>query len=214
MLKLNQGQSGVVIRKLNQFGFWKWNISVSHKIKKWPQLHKYTSYGKVSNYHPPQSLGLWFSECWRKWNISINHYTKIKKWLPFCKYASYGKMSNYWPPPKFRSLVFHVLTETEYQSQPLWKNWKKWLPFCKYALYRKISNYWLPPLQSLSLCFSECWPKWNIGINHYEKIEKWPPFHKYALYGKISNYWSPQVWVSGFPSVNRNRITVLAIVKK
>ena len=33
--------------------------------------------------NPPQSLGLWFSECQRKWNISISHYEKIEKWLQF-----------------------------------------------------------------------------------------------------------------------------------
>ena len=32
---------------------------------------------------PPQSLGLWFSECRGKWNISVSHYEKIEKWLPF-----------------------------------------------------------------------------------------------------------------------------------
>ena len=31
----------------------------------------------------PQSLGLQFSECQWKWNISIGHYEKIEKWLPF-----------------------------------------------------------------------------------------------------------------------------------
>ena len=31
----------------------------------------------------PQSLGLQFSKCQRKWNISIGHYEKIEKWLPF-----------------------------------------------------------------------------------------------------------------------------------
>ena len=30
-----------------------------------------------------QSLGLWFSECQWKQNISIGHYEKIEKWLPF-----------------------------------------------------------------------------------------------------------------------------------
>ena len=32
---------------------------------------------------PPQSLGLQFSKCQQKWNISIGHYEKIEKWLPF-----------------------------------------------------------------------------------------------------------------------------------
>ena len=27
----------------------------------------------------PQSLGLWFSECRWKWNISVGHYEKIEK---------------------------------------------------------------------------------------------------------------------------------------
>ena len=31
----------------------------------------------------PQSLGLRFSECRQKWNISVGHYEKIEKWLTF-----------------------------------------------------------------------------------------------------------------------------------
>ena len=81
-------------------------------------------------------------------------------------------------------------------------------------MYGKNSNYW-PPLQSLGLWFSECWQKWNFSIGLYEKIEKWPPFHKYQSYGNISNYWPrPKVWVSGFLSVDRNGLLVLAIMKK
>ena len=33
--------------------------------------------------------------------------------------------------------------------------------------------------------------KWNISINHYEKIEKWLPFCTYQSYEKISNYQPP-----------------------
>ena len=33
---------------------------------------------------PPQSLGLWFSECQLKQNINISHYEKIEKCPPFC----------------------------------------------------------------------------------------------------------------------------------
>ena len=40
----------------------------------------YTEKFKLST---PQSLGLWFSKCQRKWNISISHYEKIEKWPPF-----------------------------------------------------------------------------------------------------------------------------------
>ena len=57
------------------------------KIKQWLPFHKYASYRKISNYWPLQSLGLWFSECLWKWNISIDHYEKIEKWPPFCKCA-------------------------------------------------------------------------------------------------------------------------------
>ena len=35
---------------------------------------------------PPKSLGLWFSVCQQKWNISVSHYEKIEKWPPFHKY--------------------------------------------------------------------------------------------------------------------------------
>ena len=57
------------------------------KNQKWLPFHKYRSYRKNSNYHPsPQSLGLWFSKCQQKWNISVSHYEKIKSWPLFCKY--------------------------------------------------------------------------------------------------------------------------------
>ena len=75
-------------------------------------------------------------------------------------------------PPKFGSPVFQVLTKTEYQHQPLWKNWKM-------AATSLISIVWknfklLTPPKSLGLWFSKC----------------------------------------GFPSVNRNRISASAIMKK
>ena len=56
--------------------------------------------------------------------------------------------------------------------------------------------------------------KQNISVSHYEKIEKLLPFRKYRLYRKFSNYWAPKNWVSSFPSVNRNGISVLVIMKK
>ena len=69
-----------------------------------------------------------------------------------------------------------------------------------------MSNYQTPP--------PECQWKQYISIGHNEKIEKWPKFHKYASYENISNYCPPKVWVSGFLSVNGNRISVLAIMQK
>ena len=35
---------------------------------------------------PYKSLGLQFSECQQKQNISFGHYEKIEKWPPVCKY--------------------------------------------------------------------------------------------------------------------------------
>ena len=35
---------------------------------------------------PSQSLGLRFSECRRKWNISVDHYEKLKNGYHFFKY--------------------------------------------------------------------------------------------------------------------------------
>ena len=64
------------------------------------------------------------------------------------------------------------------------------------------------------MCIYKCQWKWNINISHYEKLEKWLPFWKYQSYRKISNYQPPKVWVSGLPSVNRNTISALAIMKK
>ena len=63
----------------------------------------------------PHSLGLWFSECQLKLNISIGHYEEIEKLPPFNKYESYGRIPNY-QPPKF---AYKVLTEMEYQHWPL-----------------------------------------------------------------------------------------------
>ena len=49
----------------------------------------------------PPSLGLRFSKCQQKWNISVGHYEKIEKWPALCKYRSYRKISNYQSlPPK------------------------------------------------------------------------------------------------------------------
>ena len=54
-------------------------LAITKKLKKWLQFYKYWLYRKISNYWPPQSLGLRFSKCWWKRNISIGHYEKIEK---------------------------------------------------------------------------------------------------------------------------------------
>ena len=54
-------------------------ISVSaimKKIEKWLPFRKYRSYTKILNHWPPISLGLQFSQCQQKQNISVSHYEK------------------------------------------------------------------------------------------------------------------------------------------
>ena len=77
-------------------------------------------------------------------------------------------------PPKFVSLVFWVSMKTEYQCQPLWKNWK--MAFIS-LISIVLKNFILPTPQSLGLWFSRCQQKRNISVSHYEKIEKWLSFH-------------------------------------
>ena len=55
-------------------------------IENFPLYCKYQSYGNFQITDPLQSLGLHFSECQQKQNISICHYENIKKWLPYHKY--------------------------------------------------------------------------------------------------------------------------------
>ena len=47
----------------------------------------------------PQGLGLWFSECQRKWNISIGHYEKIENG---CHFINIDRMEKFQitDPPK------------------------------------------------------------------------------------------------------------------
>ena len=65
-------------------------ISVSAIMKKWKNGHNFVNIDCMENVQitdpSPQSLGLWFSKCWWKWNISVSQYEKIEKWPLFCKY--------------------------------------------------------------------------------------------------------------------------------
>ena len=65
------------------------------------------------------------------------------------------------PPPKFRSLVFWVLTETEHQCQPLWKNWKM-AAISLILIVQKNVKLLTPQKFGSPVFFSECWWKWNI----------------------------------------------------
>ena len=90
---------------------------------------------------------------------------------------------------------------------------------------KKISNYW--PSQSLGLRFSECQRKWNNTVSHYEKVENGCHFinidhmEKFQIINEMAAIFNffimanpPKVWVSSFLSVDGNRISLLAIMKK
>ena len=73
-------------------------LAIMKKIDKLPPLHKYVSYGKISNYKPPSLSKVWvsgFLSVDRNRILMSAIMKKIKIWPPFCKYASYGKISNY-----------------------------------------------------------------------------------------------------------------------
>ena len=55
---------------------------------------------------PPKSLGLQFSKCQWKQNITIGHYENIEKWLPFLLILIVWKNVKLSTPPKFGSPVF------------------------------------------------------------------------------------------------------------
>ena len=111
---------------------------------------------KIFKLPTPQSLGLRFSECQRKWNISISHYKKLQNGCHFININHTEKFQITDPPPKFGSLVFWVWMETEYQHWPLWKNWKMAATSLIWII-RKNFKLLTPP--SLDLWFSKCWQK-------------------------------------------------------
>ena len=75
-------------------------------------------------------------------------------------------------------------------------------------------NFKLPTPQSLGLQFSKCRWKWNISVDHYEKIENGCHFINIDYMEKFQITNPPKVWVFSFPSVDRNEISVSVIMKK
>ena len=62
-------------------------ISVSAIMKKLKNGCHFVNIDRTEKFQitdSPQSLGLQFSECQQKENISVGHYEKIEKWLSFC----------------------------------------------------------------------------------------------------------------------------------
>ena len=61
-------------------------ISASAIMKKLKNGYHLVNINHMENFKftdPAKVLGLWFSECWQKQNITVSHYEKIEKWLPF-----------------------------------------------------------------------------------------------------------------------------------
>ena len=73
---------------------------------------------KIQKTELTENSHLRFSECQWKQNISIGHYEKLKNGRHFVNIDRMEKFK-ITDPPKFGSLVFRVLTEMEYQHQPL-----------------------------------------------------------------------------------------------
>ena len=57
--------------------------AIMKKLKNGCHFVTMCSTEKIQITNTPQSLGIWFSGCQQKWNISIGHYGKIEKWWPF-----------------------------------------------------------------------------------------------------------------------------------
>ena len=112
-------------------------------------------------------------------------------------------------PPKFGSPAFRVVTETEYQCQPLWKKLKNGGHFINMDHMGKFQitdppKFGSPVFQMSMEMEYQCqpfWKNWKMADNLLISIVR-----------KITD--PPKVWVSGFPSVNRNGISVSAIMKK
>ena len=195
-----------------KFAVGKQNISVGHyeKIKKWLLFCKYRSYGKMSNYQPQQSLGLWFSECRLKWNISVSHYEKIEKWLPFHKYWSYGKISNYWPPKVW---VSHFLSfdGNRISVSAIMKKSKNG---CHFVHINHTENFKLPipPMFGSSGFLSVDWNGISV-LAIMKKLKNGCHFVNIDCMEKFQITDHPQVWVSHYLSFNRNGTSVSTIIK-
>ena len=87
----------------------------------------------------PQSLGLWFSKCQQKWNISVGHYEKIENGHHFVNMHHTAKFQITEPHPKSFGLWFSKYEQKWNISVGHYEKIEKWLPFCKYASYGK--NY-------------------------------------------------------------------------
>ena len=158
-----------------------------------------------------ENLCLLFSECRKVTTqkcFKHSHASMLKRNLGWVM----GKTE---PTEKWGKLnwIFWVSTEREYQHRPLWKNWKMAAIYF-ISIIQKNFQLPTPPPQSLGLRFSKCQQKWTFSVGHYEKLKNGCHFFNINRMEKFSITNPPKVWVSGFLSVNRNRISVLAIMKK
>ena len=163
----------------------------------------------------PQSLGLQFSESWWKWNISIGHYDKNWKMAAISLILILQKNFQLLIPTNFGSPVFWVLTEMEYQCQPLLQKLKNGCHFFNIDLTEKfpindpLPKFWVSSFLSVDgnrISASTIMKKLKNGCHFFNinLTEKFP----------ITDPPPPKVWVSCFPSVDGNGISVSVIMKK
>ena len=136
---------------------------------------------------PSPSLGLCFSECWVKWNISIRYLEKLTKWPPKLWVSAFPSVNGN------GTQVLVIMNESKNGCH---------LVNISYASYRKLSNYqpqkvWVSGFLSvdrngimmlaiMKISKNGCH---FINICHTENFQITEPL---------------KVWVAGFPRVNSN----------
>ena len=139
----------------------------------------------------PQSLGLWFSMCWQKQNIKVNHYKKLKE--RDCHFVNICIVQK-----NFKLLTPQNLGLWFSECQPKWN--------IGISHYEKIDSgshfiniHYMEKFQIIDPPSPQVWVSgFQVSTEtEYQhqplwKIEKWLPSHKYASYGKNSNYWPSQ----------------------
>ena len=63
-------------------------LAIMKKLKSGCHIVNINNTEKFQTSDSPQCLGLQFSKCQWKQNISVSYYGKIEKWPPYCKYKS------------------------------------------------------------------------------------------------------------------------------
>ena len=109
---------------------------------------------------PHQSLGLWFSECWQKQNISVSHYEKIENGCHFVN-IDHTEKFQITDSPQSLGLRFYECWWNGISALAIMKKLKNGYHFINIHHTEKfqITN---PPKFGSLVFFSECWWKRNI----------------------------------------------------